>query len=225
MTERPGCLAYAWYYFSGVRTYVEMGRNAKEMMLKMTARSVTERARRRPIEALKNISKSFVAVIPGTSYLIDVMFDRLDESIDVHSEEVNAIAVGALDEINSVIGETGSSGYRDSKTALKVFDILKRTIGKLSDVSLRVGGHALEPLMDKYPVVQEKIGDSYEQMRALSERKGVEAKALLDDTTQQARATLILDKILFANFFFFFERSKLNWLKVSVQRTWIVLAA
>jgi len=182
--------AYTWYHFSGLRTYVAAGKNAREMF-RQTTQNLSDRARRHPNEALKYlraITKSYVAVIPGASVVVDGMFDRLDETYDVHNEEVNSIAMAALEDIGSVTAGAGS--INDPKTALKVMDILKRRIGQLTDVGVRAGGHALKPLMDQYPTVQEKIGDSYEQMRVLSERKGAEAKAMVEDTTQQLKAKL-----------------------------------
>jgi len=160
-------------------------------MFNKTAQSLSDKASRSSNDALnylRNIAKSYVAIVPGASSFLDAAFDRLDQIHDSYREEVNSAVIGALDELKTVVETEGS--LKDVRTAFKVMDIMKRRIGQLNDIGKKAGSDALDPLMEKYPKVKEKIGASYEQMRVLAEGKGAEAKALAEETTQQLKARL-----------------------------------
>jgi len=182
--------AYTWYHFSGLKNYVEAGKNAKERFNK-AAQTLSENAKKHPSQALKylrNIAKSYAAVIPGASSYVDEAFDKLDEVHDTHREEVDAIVNSALDEISQVTADDAS--LKDTKTALKVVGIVREKLSQLSSVGIKAGGDALSPFIQKYPEVRGKLGDSYEQLKKAAQGKGADARALLEDTTDQIKDKL-----------------------------------
>lgn len=179
-------IAYTWYHFSDIKLYLEAGRSARDQFNRV-AQTWSEQAKRHPNKALdylRNIAKSYVAIVPGAYTYVDDVFDKLDEIHHSHREEVDSIVASTLEEIRTMTSDNGS--LKDRKKALKVMEIMRRRIGQLSAIGVNVGGDTLSPLMEKYPEVRDKIGDSYEQMKVVAQEKGADAKALLDETAQQA---------------------------------------
>ena len=73
------------------------------------------------------------------------------------------------------------NGGADTKTAIRVYEILKNTSGELQELGMKAGGDLLE----KHPKLKESVGSGYEQLKKIAEERGPQAKKILEDTTNQ----------------------------------------
>lgn len=95
---------YSYYHFSGAKTLVDSARSVKSGVV--SAKNQLVEKTPSPNEAityLRNISKSYVALVPGASKYVDKTFDSLDELSQTHGEEVNAIVSKAVSELQDTI--------------------------------------------------------------------------------------------------------------------------
>lgn len=190
VVERPrrGSAGYTWYYFSGVKTAVDASKAASTYYQQAKAK-VAEKAPNNATEALnylRDISRSYLGIIPGARQHVDAAFDVIDDLHEEHGEEVDKIVSGGYDEIRAIVKDKRSGA--DFETAMKIFDVLRRRSAELEELGKRAGKDAFGSLAEKYPQVAQKLGGSYDELRSLAKAQGPEAKKLYDETRQQVRS-------------------------------------
>ncbi|OBZ67209.1 hypothetical protein A0H81_12858 [Grifola frondosa] len=181
---------YTWFHFSGAKKALDASNTAIAFFQK-SKNAIKEKTRSSPNDALnflRNVAKSYAAIIPGAQTFVDAAFDTLDELRESHGEEVNKIVAEAYREVQKILKE--SSNSVDLETGLKIMEALRRHIGKLEQVGRKAGNDIFSPLAEKYPRVAERLGGGYEELRTMAERKGPEAKKILDDTMGQVNELL-----------------------------------
>jgi hypothetical protein len=132
---------------------------------------------------LRKVAKSYVTILPGADSFVDQAFDSVDEIVDAHAEEVNAITNTAYKEIQEILKQGGEE--QNLAKAIKVMDVLRRRLGEIQALGVKAGGDALGPVWKKFPDVKGKIGAELEELQTLAKKQGPDAKKILNDAQQQ----------------------------------------
>ncbi|EIN11727.1 hypothetical protein PUNSTDRAFT_50612 [Punctularia strigosozonata HHB-11173 SS5] len=181
---------YTYYHFSSLKTAVQTAQSAQDYIRDTSNRvasTVSEHAKNpsKALQKLRQVAHSYVALIPGAAAYVDSTFDVFDQVAETHGDEADRIASEAYAEIEKVIKEKGGPTNVDAAAAWKIVDVLRRKMAELGELAKSAGQSAIGPILDKHPELRDKIGGGYEQLRALAESQGGEAKKILDDTTKQ----------------------------------------
>ncbi|KAI0655905.1 hypothetical protein C8Q70DRAFT_1016263 [Cubamyces menziesii] len=178
---------YAWYHFSGVKGAVDASKTVSDYY-QQTKATIVEKAPKSPNEALdylRDVSRSYLVVIPGARPHVDAVFDTIDQLRDTHGEEVNRIVSDGYEEVRVVVKDSESA--LDVATAMKVFDVLRKRSAQLQELGEKAGKDAFGSLSQKYPQISEKLGGGYDELKRLAEAKGPEAKKLYDEAREQIK--------------------------------------
>lgn len=178
---------YTWYHFSGVKKAVDAARSAK-IYLEQTK----HRLRSKPADALSSLrqaAKSYVAIIPFAGIFVDKAFDSIDEVVDAHSDEAQAIAAKTYEDLQAVI--EGHDDKAGAQTALKILAILRRDAKEITAVGLKVGGSVIDPLAKKFPAVQDAVRGSVDNFKSFSQTKLPEVRQVYNSTEQQVKTGFI----------------------------------
>ncbi|THH04579.1 hypothetical protein EW145_g5416 [Phellinidium pouzarii] len=177
-------VGYVWYHTSGLKTAMQISKDIKTY-LQSTRDSVVAKARQtaqNPSQALsylRDVAKSYAAAIPGAAGYVDKTFDELDALHEQHGDEMDSILSDITDELQRAASEGGA----DAKTALKVYEVLSKSVRRMQELGKKVGSDFLE----KNPAIKETFGSGYEQLRNLAEKAGPEGKKALDEVTKQIK--------------------------------------
>lgn len=143
------------------------------------------------LQYLRNIARSYIAVVPGMNSYVDTTFDALEKIAQEHYDEASKITQGAYDDIQKIVQESNNKNgdLKDvgPAAAFKVLEVLRRRTEELYALGKKAGGSALNEVMESNPQLREVIGSGYEQLRELVESKGPEAKKALDEVTDKVR--------------------------------------
>lgn len=182
-------IGYVWYYFSGLQTVVQTSKQMKSYMESARDRAI-ESAKanlKNPNEALsylRGVARSYASAIPGAQSYVDTTFESLEELSETHGEKMTEIVNKARDELLNIVQKGGA----DIQTASAVYDVLRRTVKELQELSLQMGGDFLE----KHPKLKERVGGGYTELKKLAETKGPQAKKIFDDTTNQVYLHVVI---------------------------------
>ena len=121
---------------------------------------------------IRNVARSYIALIPGATYYVDRAFDRLEEVLaplmETHRDQATDLLQATYEDIKTAINE----GQMDLKTALKVLSIIRHRGQEFSNLAQRFGVNAYqvwgEELEKAAPYLQ-KIP----QVKALLEQRDV----------------------------------------------------
>lgn len=150
---------YTWYHFSPIKGYVETAKKVK-VTAQAAGKSLAQRIPAHALVYLRNVSKAYVAVIPGAEIFVDSTFDCLEEVVNGNSEEASAIVLQTLQEVQSVVN-TKQEGL---PAATEIVTILKKHLGELHVVG-RMGSDTVGSWLEKVPGVGQKL----EELRAQAE--------------------------------------------------------
>lgn len=178
---------YVFYHFSGAKKAVDVSRTAQQYYAQ-AKQTVVEKAPKNPNEVLnflRSTVKSYAGFIPGGSSYVDSTFDTLDQLHESHREEVDKILQSAYDEINGILKEKKEG--LDVDTAWKILDVVKRRTGELEEVGKQAGKDLFQNVAEKYPQVSEKLGGGYQELKDMAQKRGPEARKILDDATNQVQ--------------------------------------
>ncbi|KAF9467291.1 hypothetical protein BDZ94DRAFT_1305381 [Collybia nuda] len=181
-------LGYGWYHFSDIKRAVDSVRRAKFFIQETKKSLIDKKNSNKALIYLRKVAKSYVAVLPGADIIVDQAFDSVDEIVDAHAEEATAIANSAYAEIQEIVKNGDSEGSPGK--ALKVMYVLRRRLGEIKALGVKVGGEALDPLWDKFPEVGGKIGTELEELQKLMRDRGPDSKKILGDAQQQVKVIL-----------------------------------
>ncbi|KAG5649446.1 hypothetical protein H0H81_003853, partial [Sphagnurus paluster] len=139
--------------------YVETAKKVK-VTAQAAGKSLAQRIPAHALVYLRNVSKAYVAVIPGAEIFVDSTFDCLEEVVNENSEEASAIVLQTLQEVQSVVN-TKQEGL---PAATEIVTILKKHLGELHAVG-RMGSDTFGSWLEKVPGVGQKL----EELRAQAE--------------------------------------------------------
>ncbi|MCJ1476328.1 hypothetical protein MMC13_004994 [Lambiella insularis] len=169
---------YTYYHFSGAKTLVNTAHETKayfDQAKQKFANSTPE-----PNEALKwlrQTATSYAAFIPGASGYVNNAFDDLDAIRAKHGDKVDSVVREAYGEIKDVTKDKGMS----LETATQVWEILQKRLKQIGELA----GDAAQDIMNNHPELKEKVGGNLDQLKAMGDKYGPEAKKQVDQTWDQ----------------------------------------
>ena len=168
---------YSFYHFSGIKTFVNTAHDTKKYF--ENASQKLKDSSPEPNEALqwlRETSMSYATFIPGGKGFVKAAFDDLDAIHDKHSEKVDSIIKEAYTELKDV-SEKGIS----LESAQQAWEILQKHLKKIGDLA----GDAASDILNNHPEIKKKVGGNLDQLKAMGENYGPEAKKQVDQTWGQ----------------------------------------
>lgn len=125
---------------------------------------------------IRDLCNSYVSWIPGGRQYVDSAFRDFEKVRKNHGDEVDAILKDAYNQFKDA-----SKGGLSLETARRAMDILADVATKVAEL----GGDVIGDILDEHPQVKEKLGGGVDQLRALGDQYGPEAKKQVDETWKQ----------------------------------------
>jgi len=169
---------YGWYHFSGAKQVVKASNQTKQYI--DSVQKKFKEATPEPNEALRWLRQTatyYAGFVPGASGYVNTAFDDLDKIREKHGDEVDQIVRDAWDELRGVAKE----GSADLNTAKRAWDILYKHLQRVGELA----ADAAEDIMNNHPQLKEKLGGNLDQLKAMGDKYGPEAKKQVDDTWKQ----------------------------------------
>jgi hypothetical protein len=173
---------YAWYHFSGAKTVVRTANQTKdyfEKTLKKTKESAPPPSE--AIQWLREISLSYVSIIPGAKGYVDSAFNDLETVHEKHRDEVDQIVKEAYNELKDL----GNNGFSAGSVAT-AWEILQKHLGKVADLAKDAGGD----ILNNHPQLKDQFGGEFERLKQMGENHGPEVKRQVDETWNKVRDAL-----------------------------------
>lgn len=171
-------IGYGYYHFSGAKTIVQTAKATKAQIDEIT-NSMKQKAPE-PSQALgwlKSTASSYAVFIPGAKKYVDGAFDQLEAVEKKHGDKVGKIASNAYTELAVAVNEEGSLSEKTQKT----WQILEKHLKQLGELA----SDAASDILDNHPEIKDKVGGNIDQLKALGEKYGPEAKKQVDETWKQ----------------------------------------
>lgn len=156
---------YTWYYLSGVRKIVV---RVQEAIVYLDQARDNLAKRKPPSEVLwllRRAVKSYVA-FPGSNFVVDQVFDVVDDRVDAHGDEANALIATASTQIRDLIQQDGK------QHAVLVLGILRDLMKQLQPNSLELK----EQMADRYEVGKKRATDGLTAATAVVKTKLQDSK-------------------------------------------------
>lgn len=147
-----------------------------------TKRSLSEKHPSEALTYLRNVAKSYAAVVPGTGFLLDRAFDSIDEIVETHRPEATAIILKAYAEIRDIQSATAADPLEIS---VKIIDVLRFRLGQLTALGGKAGADLFAPLLDKYPEASAAVQAGFDELAQLAKRSGLKGQQLASETRAQ----------------------------------------
>lgn len=129
---------YTWYYFSGLRKAINRIQEALVYLDQVRDRLSQQKPPSQVLLLLRRAVKSYVA-FPGSNFVVDQVFDAVDDKVDAHGDEANALIATAYTQIRELIQQDGGK--------LEILRVLQNLTKQLQPNSLE-----LKEMAEKYEV-------------------------------------------------------------------------
>jgi hypothetical protein len=156
---------YAWYHFSGARKLVV---RVQEAIAYLDQARDNLAKRKPPSEVLwflRRAVKSYVA-FPGSNFVVDQIFDAVDDKVDAHGDEANALIATAYTQIRDLIQQDGK------QHAVQVLGILRNLTKQLQPKSLELK----EQMAERYEVEKKRATDGFATATTVAKTKLQDSK-------------------------------------------------
>lgn len=171
---------YGWYHFSGTKSIVDTAYKAKAS-LNQASKSFQDSTPdlKQAVPWLRRIVSSYAATIPGAKGVTDSFLDDIEGIYGKHGEQLDQIIGDAQKEITGLIKDKGMT----EETARKAWTIIEKSTKQIADIA----GKSAHEVLDNHPEIKEKIGGNMDQLKALGEKYGPEAKKQVDQAWEQVQ--------------------------------------
>ena len=173
-TESLVVQGYTWYYFSGARKIVNRIQDA--VIYLDQARDKLDK-RKPPSEVLwflRRAVKTYVA-FPGSNFVVDQVFDVVDDKVDAHGDEANALIATAYTQISDLMLQDGK------QHAVQILEISGNLMKQLQPKSLEIK----QRMAERYEVEKTRASESLATATAVAKAKVQDSK--LFDQLQQRK--------------------------------------
>ena len=156
---------YSWYYFSGARKIVN---RIQEAIVYLDQARDNLAKRKPPSEVLwflRRAVKSYVA-FPGSNFIVDQVFDAVDDKVDAHADEANALIATAYTEIRNLVEQDGK------QHAVLILGVLRNLMKQLQPKSLELR----EQVAEGYEVGKKRATDGLATATAVAKAKIQDSK-------------------------------------------------
>ncbi|KFG82727.1 hypothetical protein MANI_110777 [Metarhizium anisopliae] len=130
------------------------------------------------VDSIKQFAYSYAAWIPGGRGYVDAAFKDWETVRDSHKDEVDAI----VNDTHKKLGDVSKAGL-SLETASRAVDVLAEMSRRIAELSK----DALSDILDNHPRLKDKFGASIDELKAMAESYGPEAKKQVDQTWAQAQ--------------------------------------
>lgn len=139
---------YTYYHFSGIKRAVDASKEIRAY-LERTKQAVANKAPSEAWKSLRNLAKSYGALVPGSAIAIDWAFDSVEPVFEEHRPEAVTILTKAQQEIDDIMKT------KDELTNTELASRILQVIGKHVNEIGRLGGKTvtpfLQPVKDRLP--------------------------------------------------------------------------
>lgn len=156
---------YTWYHFSGARKIVNRVQDAIVYLDQVRDNLAKRKSPSEVLWFLRQAVKSYVA-FPGSNFVVDQVFDAVDDKVDAHTDEANALIATAYTQIRDVIQQDGK------QHAVLILGILRNLMGQLQPQSLELK----EQMTVRYEVEKKRATDGFATAVAVAKTKLQDSK-------------------------------------------------
>jgi len=160
-----GAAGYAWYHFSGARKVVARVQEAIVYLDKARDNLAKRKPPSEVLWFLRRAVKTYVA-FPGSNFVVDQVFDAVDDKVDAHGDEANALIATAYTQIRDLIQQDGK------EHAGQVLKILRNLMKELQPKSLELK----EQMAERYEVGKKRATDGLATSAAAAKTKIQDSK-------------------------------------------------
>jgi hypothetical protein len=132
---------YTYYHFSGIKRAVDASKEIRAY-LERTKQAVANKAPSEAWKSLRNLAKSYGALVPGSAIAIDWAFDSVEPVFEEHRPEAVTILTKAQQEIDDIMKT------KDELTNTELASRILQEIGRLGGKTVTP---FLQPVKDRLP--------------------------------------------------------------------------
>lgn len=140
--------------------------------LEQTKQSVANKRPNEALNYLRQLAKSYVAVIPGSGLVLDRLFNSVDRIVEEHREEASDILAKAQEEIDSTLKKKDE--LTNTELASRILTILGKRLSEIGELGAKAGGPFLQPVKDRLPdsaYLAKKADESVGMLKGYFSRK------------------------------------------------------
>ncbi|KJA27659.1 hypothetical protein HYPSUDRAFT_197842 [Hypholoma sublateritium FD-334 SS-4] len=173
---------YIWYINSDFKRAVDTVKPALGFLTD-TRTELGKKAPSHVLSHLRQACKAYLAHLPGSGLLIDRGFDALDDVVDAHADEANAIIGAAAADVLVVVQRDGNEC--GTGAVVDVVRIMRRLLGDLQALGAKAGAPLAERLELERRAEQFKAGSAaaYGAVRA----RGADVSEALAGAMEKAK--------------------------------------
>jgi hypothetical protein len=173
---------YAWYYFSGVSKVIDRIHQAIFYLDQARDNISKGKLPSQTLWLLRQAAKSYLA-FPGSNFVVDQIFDAVDDKVDAHADEANALIATAYSQICDLIQQDGGKSDATYRSGLGV---LRNLTKQLQPKSLE-----LKQMAEKYEV-ERRVNEGFAATVALADatKAKVQDSKLFNQLQQKVRLSL-----------------------------------
>ncbi|KAJ7594712.1 hypothetical protein C8J56DRAFT_927460 [Mycena floridula] len=172
---------YTWYHFSTAKKLVDASKNLSTYIrLALPAqKDSTMPPPNAALAYLRSVAKGCVGIVPGSGFLVDQLFDKVDKVYETHQETASAIILQAYSEVVA-LEKTGDKW----QTYTRVAQILNRMTSEILALGYKAGGDLLGPVWEKIPDtgLRTQFESSVEQLTKLARGQGESSRQYAIET-------------------------------------------
>lgn len=128
---------YALYHLSGMKRAVDTFRPAIDFLGQAKVQLDKHSAPSQVLGYLRQAAKNYVAFLPGAGWLVDKCFDTINQTVDTHAEEANAILNMAYMDIFKVVMKGGNEHRVGS--AIDILAITRTLLKDMKGLGIKAG--------------------------------------------------------------------------------------
>jgi len=160
-----GAGGYLLYYFSGVRKTINRIQDALGYLDQARDKLSKRKPPSEVLWFLRQAVKSYVA-FPGSNFVVDQVFNAVDDKVDAHADEANALIATACNQIRDLIQQDGK------QHAVQILGILRDLTKQLQPNSMELK----QQMAEKFEVGKNKVKDGLTAATAVTKAKIQDSK-------------------------------------------------
>ncbi|KAJ3786326.1 hypothetical protein GGU10DRAFT_174974 [Lentinula aff. detonsa] len=139
---------YTYYHFSGLKRVVDASKQLR-VYLEQTKQSVVNKHPNEALNYLRQLVKSYVAVVPGSGFAVDKLFDSVGEIIEEHQKEASEILANAQAEVEGIVKQKDQ--LTNTELAARIMAVVGKHMNEIGKLGAKAGGPVLQPVIDRLP--------------------------------------------------------------------------
>ncbi|KAJ3749200.1 hypothetical protein DFH05DRAFT_1520817 [Lentinula detonsa] len=161
---------YTYYHFSGLKRVVDASKQLR-VYLEQTKQSVANKHPNEALNYLRQLAKSYVAVVPGSGFAVDKLFDSVGEIVEEHQKEASEILANAQAEVEGILKQKDQ--LTNTELAARIMAVVGKHLNEIGKLGAKAGGPLLQPVIDRLPekvYLTEKVDQSVGMLKTFFDR-------------------------------------------------------